>query len=229
MVIVKSYSLIGTWTQTSQPIGWTLNYCIKKFCVLRTCVSHGRTGSGSWVFINHFWLGSGTVSTNILKRLFGPNIPYPRVRKSYFTAFYFIVVFRQTCKSVKCSRTCVTSYFSPTPSLVKLASSPYVIGWSDYRGSGGWTSSQEDAKREERIGGELVIQLKFRHLENIRFFQCCRSVSRFGGMFMKGKSNILIYQNNNIVRKMQARTTRVARACISERLGFCFQTKMESY
>ena len=35
-------------------------------------------------------------------------------------------------------------------------------------------------------------------------------------MFMKGKSNILTYQNNNIVRKIQART---ARACLSERLG----------
>ena len=35
-------------------------------------------------------------------------------------------------------------------------------------------------------------------------------------MFMKGKSNILIYQNNNIIRKIQART---ARACLSERLG----------
>ena len=79
-----------------------------------------------------------------------------------------------------------------------------------------WTSSQEGAKRERRIGGELVIQLKFRHLEKIRFFQCCRSVSSFGGMFMKGKSNILTYQNNNIVRKIQART---ARACLSERLG----------
>ena len=33
---------------------------------------------------------------------------------------------------------------------------------------------------------------------------------------MKGKSNILTYQNNNIVRKIQART---ARACLSERLG----------
>ena len=33
---------------------------------------------------------------------------------------------------------------------------------------------------------------------------------------MKGKSNILIYQNNNIIRKIQART---ARACLSERLG----------
>ena len=79
-----------------------------------------------------------------------------------------------------------------------------------------WTSSQEGAKRERRIGGELVILLKFRHLEKIRFFQCCRSVSSFGGMFMKGKSNILTYQNNNIVRKIQART---ARACLSERLG----------
>ena len=33
---------------------------------------------------------------------------------------------------------------------------------------------------------------------------------------MKGKSNILTYQNNNIVRKIQART---ARACLSKRLG----------
>ena len=33
---------------------------------------------------------------------------------------------------------------------------------------------------------------------------------------MMGKSNILTYQNNNIVRKIQART---ARACLSERLG----------
>ena len=82
--------------------------------------------------------------------------------------------------------------------------------------SSSWTNSQEGAKRERRIGGELVIQLKFRHLEKIRFFQCCRSVSSFGGMFMKGKSNILTYQNNNIVRKIQART---ARACLSERLG----------
>ena len=82
--------------------------------------------------------------------------------------------------------------------------------------SSSWTSSQEGAKRERRIGGELVIQLKFRHLEKIRFFQCCRSVSSFGGMFMKGKSNILTYQNNNIVRKIQART---ARACLSKRLG----------
>ena len=28
---------------------------------------------------------------------------------------------------------------------------------SDYRGSGGWTSSQESAKRERQIGGELQL------------------------------------------------------------------------
>lgn len=190
MVIAKSYSLIGTRTQTSQPIGWTLNCCIKKFCVLRTCVSHGRTGSDSWVIINHFWFGSGTVSTNILKRLFGSNIPKPL--KSYLTctAFHFIVVFRQRCKSVKCSRTCFASYFSPTPSLVKLASSPYVIG-SDLIIEGQAVGRAARKKRKKRKanwwGATVVIQLKFRHLEKIRFFQCCRSVSWFGGMFMKGK------------------------------------------
>ena len=153
MVIVKSYSLIGTRTQTSQPIGWTLNCCIKEFCVLRTCVSHGRTGSDSWVIINHFWFGSGTVSTNILKRLFGSNIPKPL--KSYLTctAFHYIVVFRQTCKSVKCSRTCVASYFSPTPSLVKLASSPYVIG-SDLIIEGQAVGRAARKARKEK--GELV-------------------------------------------------------------------------